>query len=106
MADNLLEQLDEDVTNVFLDTGDYGWAGTVTRTALDGTTTTGIPAAFEFQVGAVDEKERAVFRVRDNVAWQRGDYVTFESEQWTVIDIRPDSLGILELRCDKPEVTA
>ena len=97
------DQLDTDVANVFLNTDEF--AAAVTRTALDGSTST-INAQFEFQVGAVDAKERAVFRVADDVAWERGDYVTFNSERWTVIDIRPDDLGMLELRCDRPEVTS
>lgn len=95
--------LDEDVDNVFLNTLEY--AAAATRVDLDGNSTP-VTINFEFQVGAVDEKERAIFRVKDDVAWERGDYVVFLTNRWTVIDIRPDELGMLELRCDIPETTS
>ncbi len=102
MSDSFNDMLDDDMDNVFLNTLEF--AAAITRTTLAGVTSS-INAAFEFQVGAVDEKERAVFRVKDDVAWVRGDYVTFNSEQFVVIDIRNDDLGMLELRCDLAEVT-
>ena len=103
MADTFLEQLDEDMTNVFMSLTEY--AANVTITNLAGADTV-IPSQFEFQVGAVDGKERALFRFKDNVTVARNFYITFLSERWIVIDIRPDDLGMLEVRCDRPEVTA
>lgn len=77
----------------------------VTITATDGSTTTAM-AVFVFQVGAVDEKERAVFYVADSATIKRAYKITFDSEVWEVVDVRPDGLGMLEVRCDKPEVTS
>lgn len=103
MADNFLDQLDEDMTNTFLNTTEF--AATVTVTALDATTVTA-PAAFVFEAGAVDEKERAKFYLADSVTIARGYYITFAGERWIAVDIRPDELGMNEIRCDKAEVTS
>lgn len=107
MADTFREQLDEDMDNVFLGTtaAPKEFAASVTITDLSGTTTT-TPAGFVFQVGAVDEKERAVFYIADDVTIARGFYITFLGEQWTAVDIRPDDLGMTEVRCDKPDTTS
>jgi len=103
VADTFLEALDEDMTNIFLNITEY--AATVTITNLAGVDVSA-PAQFDFQVGAVDGKERALFRVKDSVTVARNFYITFLSERWIVIDTRPDDLGMVEVRCDRPEVTA
>jgi len=97
------DQLDSDMTNVFLNALEF--AQSVTLTDLDGNDTT-ITTYFEFQVGAVDAKERALFTFKDNITVARGYVITYLTEEWLVIDIRPDGLGSIEVRCDQPEITA
>jgi hypothetical protein len=103
MANNLREQFDEDMTNVFLNIDEF--ASSVIVTDRDGAQVT-VKAQFDFQVGAVDEKERAVFRFKDSVQVERNYYVTFLGERWIAVDIRPDDLGMIEVRCDQPEITS
>lgn len=98
-----LEQLTRDLEVSFIGEN-TPFGDEITRTDLSGATTT-LRAQFDFQVGAVDDKERAVFLVSNAVDWQRGDYVTHQGLRWTVIDVRPDGLVAFELRCDKPEIT-
>lgn len=97
------DQLDTDMDSVFLNTSEF--ADSIDITDLDGNVTT-TKAYFEFQVGAVDEKERAIFVMKDSENIARGYFITYLTEIWTVIDIRPDGLGSFEVRCDQPEVTA
>lgn len=103
MAANFKAQVDEDMDNVFLNSVEF--ADTMTITDLDGADVADL-AVFEFQVGAVDEKERAIFRFKDDAVLLRGYFITFQSQRWTVVDIRPDELGMIEVRCDSPEITA
>lgn len=103
MAATLKLQFDEDMDNVFLNSAEF--ADTLTITDNDGADVVSI-AVFEFQVGAVDEKERAVFRFKDDDVLLRGYFIEYQSQRWTVVDVRPDELGMLEVRCDSPETTA
>lgn len=103
MATNFIDQMDEDMTNTFLNTDEF--AAQVTVTDLSGGTTTP-KAVFVFQAGAVDEKERAVFYLADSVTIARGYYITLNAERWIVVDVRPDDRGMNEVRCDRPEVTS
>ena len=96
-------QLDTDMTNVFMNSSEFA-ANVVIQSAAGVNTT--VLAQFDFQVGAVDGKERALFRMKDSVDVARNYYITFLGERWIVIDIRPDDLGMLEVRADRPEVTA
>jgi len=105
------ELLDQDMVDTFLNVTRAEFVDVISRSQLDGTITASIPASFELFVGAVDEKERSLFRVADDISWQRADYVLFTSsitglvERWVVVNIRRDELGMIELRCDKPEIT-
>lgn len=56
-------------------------------------------------VGAIDDRRRAIFTVAAAdfaTPPDRGDYFVLEGEtsRWTVMDVRDDQAGGIELRCD------
>jgi len=59
---------------------------------------------FNEQVGFVDARRRAVFTFdRDDIgSATRGDYFVIdgETDRWTVVDVRDDRAGGIEVRCD------
>ena len=64
-----------------------------------------LAAAFNEQVGFVDDQRRAVFTFdADDVvtAVERGDYFVLvgETDRWYAVDIRDDKAGGIEIRCD------
>lgn len=73
--------------------------------ASDGTTISVTICYLEF-VGAVDDNRRAIFTVAtadfNGTIPDRGDYFVLDNEtdRWTVIDVRDDKAGSIELRCD------
>lgn len=100
------EYFNEDFEQAYLGTaaspGEFSATITVRNNAGVDTTTR---CVFVFQAGAVDDKERAIFYLDDEVAVERGYRILIGGEQWIVVDIRPDRLGMNEIRCDRPEVT-
>jgi hypothetical protein len=100
---DLNAQFDGDMDRVFMNTAEFAEGVVIQDTAGVNASVT---AQFDFQIGAVDGKERAIFRVKDSVDAERNYYVTFNSERWIIVDVRPDDLGMKELKCDRPEVTA
>ena len=100
------EYFNNDFTNAYLgtssDPGEFSAEITIRDNTGSNVTTR---CVFVFQAGAVDEKERAVFYIDDSVTIERGYRILIAGEQWITVDIRPDKLGMNEVRCDRPEVT-
>lgn len=74
---------------------------TVART---GATSTVLVIFNEF-VGAIDDRRRAIFTVASadfTTPPDRGDHFVLDGDtaRWTVIDVRDDQAGGVELRCD------
>lgn len=72
--------------------------------AIDGTTKS-LQVSFIEQVGAVDDRLRAVFTYdADDVDTevQRGDFFVLsgQTQRWYAIDVRDDKAGGIEVRCD------
>ena len=75
-----------------------------TYTVASTQVTTTKQVIFNEQVGFVDNRRRAVFTFdRDDVsAPVRGDYFVIdgETDRWTIVDVRDDRAGGIEVRCD------
>ena len=73
---------------------------------VDGTVVT-VNAIYNEFVAAIDDFGNAIFTIASDPTLglaepERGDELTFAGEQWTVIDIRNDEAGMIELRCMRP----
>lgn len=72
-------------------------------TTVAGVTSTVVVVFNEF-VGAIDNKQRAIFTVSSEAvaAPQRGDSFVLdgETQRWDVVDVRASRAGEFELRCD------
>lgn len=78
---------------------------TATYTYAASQVTQTVVVIFNEFVGAVDDRSRAIFTVSAAdfaPPPDRGDYfvLTGETSRWTVIDVRNDQAGGIELRCD------
>lgn len=67
--------------------------------------TVSVPVIFNEFVGAIDDRRRAIFTVAAadfSIPPDRGDFFVLEGEtsRWTVLDVRDDQAGGIELRCD------
>lgn len=72
--------------------------------AADGSTAT-ITVIFNEFVGAIDDRRRGIFTVAAadfTTPPDRGDHFVLEgdTDRWTVLDVRDDQAGGIELRCD------
>ncbi len=64
-----------------------------------------VTVIFNEFVGAIDDRRRAIFTVAAAdfaTPPDRGDYFVLagETDRWTVLDVRDDKAGGIELRCD------
>lgn len=72
----------------------------------DGEASQQITVAFNEFVGFVDDRRRAIFTIRASDVLgdpvDREDYFVLagETDRWTVVDVRDDKAGGVELRCD------
>jgi hypothetical protein len=80
-----------------------GESATFTHVAT-GTSLT-VTVVFNEFVGAIDDRRRAIFTVATAdfaTSPDRGDYFVLSgaTDRWTVLDVRDDQAGGMELRCD------
>ena len=82
-------------------------AETATLYRADGTASQTIYAIYNEQVGFVDDRRRAVwtFKAVDvtvALAADRGDYFVLSGDtvRWTIVDVRDDKAGGIEVRAD------
>ena len=90
----------DDFENAFEPMLDY-MGDTVVYTPVGGTAVT-IQAIFNEQVGAIDDRQRAIITVDASVVTnpRRGDRFTLSSRTWKTVDVREDEAGTVEMRCD------
>lgn len=110
MADTFLEQLEEDRDNAFLSEEEH--AEEFTHRAVSSGTENPIVGVFEELAGGLEAfadqsvlSRAAVARVSADVTVVVGDELIRDGLTWKVVKIRTE-VGMHELRCFTPEVTA
>lgn len=81
-------------------------AESATLYKADGSASQTVQVIFNEQVGFVDNRRRAVWTMKGSDLTtgdiNRGDYFVLdgETDQWTVVDVRDDKSGGIEVRAD------